>query len=131
MLEGVTVSDSIIRSAAATLRAEFEHVRLYEPQPGAMIFLASTAPIEPELQLARSGAPITSEIMHYSSMGMNGVEDLLAALVADNAGIDALVEGIAAHSDNEWTGFRDDEQANTDAVNASIVAADRLRRSMH
>jgi tetratricopeptide (TPR) repeat protein len=128
MLEGVTVSDSIVRSAAATLRGEFEYVRLYEPEAGAMIFLASTAPIEPELQLARSGAPITSEIMHYSSMGMNGVEDLLAALVADETGIEALVEGIAAHSDNGWGGFRDDRQANADAVDASIVAADPLRR---
>jgi len=92
LIDGAAADSHNARTIAATLRAEFAHVRLYQPEPGSLIFLASAMPIEPERQLARSGAPITSEVMHYSRIGMNGVEDLLAALVADDAGIDALAQ---------------------------------------
>ncbi len=77
----------LLRTLAATLRSEFEHVRLYQPGPQVLAFLASDTALTPEQQLARSGAPITDDVMHYSRMGMNGVEDLLTALVMDEAGV--------------------------------------------
>lgn len=81
------IDEALLRTLASTLRSEFEHVRLYQPGPQVLVFLASDAEMTPEQQLSRSGDPITDDIMHYSRMGMNGVEDLLTALVMDEAGV--------------------------------------------
>lgn len=81
------IDEPLLRTLAATLRSEFENVRLYQPGSQVLVFLASDTELTPELQLSRSGDPITDDIMHYSRMGMNGVEDLLTALVMDEAGV--------------------------------------------
>lgn len=81
------IDEPLLRTLAATLRSEFEHVRLYEPGSQMLVFLASDSELTPEQRLSRSGDPITDDIMHYSRMGMNGVEDLLTALVMDEAGV--------------------------------------------
>lgn len=96
-----------LRRLAATLRSAFEHVRLYRPGEGLLAFIASDAPLEPELQLARSGRPITDDIMHYSRMGLNGVEDLLVALAVDEAGLADFAAGaIVGSDDNLQTALR-------------------------
>jgi len=84
------VDAPLLRTLAATLRSEFENVRLYQPGSQVLVFLASDGGLTPELQLSRSGAPITDDIMHYSRMGMNGVEDLLTALAMDEEGVAAF-----------------------------------------
>ncbi len=81
------IDEPLLRTLAATLRSEFEHVRLYQPGAEVLAFLASDTELTPELQLSRSGDPLTDDIMHYSRMGINGVEDLLTALVMDEAGV--------------------------------------------
>ena len=54
------VDESLLRSLAATLVAEYDYVRLYHPMSQVLMFLASDAPLDVELELARSGQPIST-----------------------------------------------------------------------
>ena len=81
------VDEPLLRTLAATLMAEFEYVRLYHPRARVLMFLASDAPLNVELELARTGRPIIDDVRHFSRFGINGVEDLLAALAIDEQGM--------------------------------------------
>ena len=86
-MNGEFVDESLLRTLAATLLAEFRYVRLYHPTVRVLMFLASDAPLEVELELARTGRPIAEDVMHYSRLGIISVEDLLASLAMDEQGI--------------------------------------------
>ncbi len=94
------VDEPLLRTLAATLLAEFPSVRLYQPAAQVLVFLASEGSLDIELQAARSGQPFTSDIMHYSRIGMNSVEDLLAALMMDQEGIEAFAAEAPISTDN-------------------------------
>jgi len=94
------VEERLLRTLAATLRAEFANVRLYHPSAQVLMFLASEAPLDIETQLARTGQPFTSDVMHYSRLGMNGVEDLLVALAMDEAGVESFARRAPLSTDN-------------------------------
>ena len=81
------LDEALLRTLAATLAAEFEYVRLYHPSARVLMFLASDAPLDVELELARTGRPLVDDVMHFSRFGLNGVEDLLAALAMDEQGV--------------------------------------------
>ena len=81
------VDEDLLRTLAATLLAEFEYVRLYLPWTRVLMFLASDAPLDLEIELARTGRPIVEDILHFSRMGIYGVEDLLASLAVDEQGM--------------------------------------------
>ena len=81
------VDEPLLRTLAATLIAEYEYVRLYQPAARVLMFLASDAPLDVELELARTGRPIVENAQHFSRFGINGVEDMLAALALDEQGI--------------------------------------------
>ena len=86
-MNGEFVDEPLLRTLAATLMAEFEFVRLYQPRARVLMFLASNAPINVEQELARTGRPIIDDVLHFSRFGINGVEDLLAALTLDEQGM--------------------------------------------
>ena len=94
------VEAPLLRTLAATLLAEFPHVRLYHPASQVLMFLASEELLDVELQVARSGQPFTADIMHYSRMGMNSVEDLVAALTMDQEGIEAFAADAPISTDD-------------------------------
>ncbi len=94
------VDEPLLRTLAATLLAEFTNVRLYHPAAQVLMFLASEGPLDVELQVARSGQPFTADIMHYSRMGMNSVEDLVAALTMDQEGVEAFAAGAPISTDD-------------------------------
>ena len=54
------VDEPLLRSLAATLVAEYDYVRLYHPMSRVLMFLASEAPLDVELELAQSGRPIAT-----------------------------------------------------------------------
>ena len=73
-----------------------------------MVFLASDGPLDIELQVARTGQPFTDDIMHYSRIGLNSVEDLLAALMMDQEGIEAFAaEAPISTDDNNLMATRE------------------------
>ena len=86
-MNGEFVDEPLLRTLAATLMAEFEYVRLYQPTARVLMFLASDAPLDVETELARTGRPIIDDVLHFSRFGINGVEDLLAALAIDEQGM--------------------------------------------
>ncbi|NIW24639.1 MAG: hypothetical protein GWN29_08790 [Gammaproteobacteria bacterium] len=95
------VDEDLLRTLAATVSSEFEHVRLYQPSPPTLMFVASMAPLDVELQLARTGLPLSSDVLHFSYLGMNGVEDLLAALIADESAIAEFAAGAPISTDDD------------------------------
>ena len=81
------VDEALLRTLAATLTVEFEFVRLYQPTTRVLMFLASNAPLDVELEVARTGRPFVDHPTHYSRLSLHGVEDLLAALAMDEEGL--------------------------------------------
>ena len=76
------------------------NVRLYRPSARVLMFLASDAPLDVELELARTGRPIIGDVMHFSLFGINSVEDLLASLAIDEQGILAFARGAEISTDD-------------------------------
>jgi spermidine synthase len=85
---------------AATLLAEFGHVRLYHPGARTLVFLASDAPLDLELELVRTGIPLATQRAYFARLGVHSVEDLLAALAMDRAGVAAFAAGAPLSTDD-------------------------------
>ncbi len=94
------VDAPLLRSLAATVLEGFSHVRLYQPNAQMLMFLGSDQELEPELQLARTGQPIINDVMHFSRMGINAVEDLVGALVMDQEGLEKFSLGAPLSTDD-------------------------------
>ena len=92
---------ALLRSLAATLLSRFAEVRLYQPAPGALLFLASDGGLNLEAQAAKHGRPLTAAESHYASVGINAVEDLVVALQADTQGLRRFVGDAPANSDDD------------------------------
>ncbi|MEE3198035.1 MAG: fused MFS/spermidine synthase, partial [Pseudomonadota bacterium] len=95
------VDAPLLRSLAATVLEGFSHVRLYQPNTQMLMFLGSDQELEPELQLARTGQPITNDIMHFSRIGINAAEDLVGALVMDQEGLEKFSLGAPLSTDDD------------------------------
>ena len=94
------LDEPLLRSLAATLLAEFEYVRLYNPSTQVLLFLASDAPLDVEIEAARTGRPFSDDPMHFSSLGLHSVEDLLVALALDEQGILSFSRGAELSTDD-------------------------------
>ena len=87
------VDETLLRQLAATLLAEFDNVRVYQPASLALHFLASDGPLDLERQMAATGRPLRDAPAHYSRNGIDGPADLVATLLLDEAGVAALAAG--------------------------------------
>ena len=94
------VDAELLRSLAATLLGDFENVRMYHGGASVLFFLASDGPLDLELELARTGRPLTTNLLHYSYLGLNGVEDFVAALVLDESGTERFAAGARPSTDD-------------------------------
>lgn len=90
----------LLKTVGATLLDVFKHVRLYHPYPEMLIFLASDAPLDPERELARTGEPLASSAAHYAQLGINGLEDIVSALLLDEEGLRELCTGTQISTDD-------------------------------
>lgn len=91
----------LLRQLAATLAAEFEYVRVYQPSSLALHFVASDSPIDIEASLATTGRPVIDEPEHFSRNGINGPADVIAALLLDEDGVRGLAGKMAAITDDD------------------------------
>ena len=94
------LSEDLLRTLAATVRDTFENVRVYATTGTVLLFLASDEPIDIERQLLRTGQPLTSNLLHYSYMGLNGADDFIAALALDERGVEEFAGDAPLSTDN-------------------------------
>ena len=94
------IDESLLRTLCATVLAHFPNVRIYQPAPTTLLFLASDDDLSIERALQQTGRPISDSPDHYALMGLQSVEDLLIALTTDEEGVRALAEGVSVNSDN-------------------------------
>ena len=84
------LDEDLLRTLAATVLDTFENVRVYAATGTVLLFLASDEPLDIERQVLRTGRPLTSDLLHYSYMGLNGADDFIAALALDERGVEAF-----------------------------------------
>jgi spermidine synthase len=97
----IFMDEGLLRSLTATLLSVFPQVRVYRPDPNTIVFLASEAPLDLEIELARTGMPLRAAPLHYARFGINNAEDLVAALVLDVEGARRMAEGSPVITDDE------------------------------
>jgi hypothetical protein len=90
--------------------------------------------LEPEAELAATGAPLAFAPFHYARVGINTVEDLVTALAADGDGARALAAGAPLITDDDnrmaTSSVYDFGQGLTpDAVGRVLAPHDPLQRS--
>ena len=94
------LDEDLLRTLAATVLDTFENVRVYTATGTVLLFLASDGPLDIERQVLRTGRPLTSDLLHYSYMGLNGADDFIAALALDERGVAEFAAGAPLSTDN-------------------------------
>lgn len=94
------VDEDLLRTLAATVLDTFENVRVYAASGTVLLFLASDGPLDIERQVLRTGQPLTSDLLHYSYMGLNAADDFVAALALDEQGVAAFAGGAPLSTDD-------------------------------
>ena len=94
------VDDDLFKALGSTLLSVFPNVRLYQPQPRVMFFLASAGELDLERQLLQTGEPLRSSPEAYRLMGINGVNALIPALQLDEEGMRHVCAGVSPNTDD-------------------------------
>lgn len=94
------LTEDLLRSLSATLLDVFDAVRVYRPDPRTLLFVASTHALDVEASLAATGKPLSSSPSHYARVGINTLEDVVAALALDTQGVRALASGAPLITDD-------------------------------
>jgi spermidine synthase len=95
------VSEELLRSLVATLLDVFPHVRAYQVEAGVLFFLASAAEINPEAHVLATGEPFKSSPEEFRRKGLGSVNDLVAALAWNEAGLRQLAADAPLITDND------------------------------
>lgn len=128
------LDEGLLRSLTATLLDVFAAVRIYRPDPNTLVFLASDSPLEPETRLAATGLPLSLSPLHYARFGINGAEDLVAALVADADGARRLAADAPLITDDmnrlaTARMYRRGRGLTADAAGRVLASGDPLQRA--
>jgi spermidine synthase len=94
------LDEKLLRSLTATMLDVFGELRVYRPDPSTLVFVASRQPFDIEARIASTGQPLNRAPFHYARFGINGLEDLVAALVLDTASARELASGAALITDD-------------------------------
>jgi spermidine synthase len=86
-----------LRALVASLVDVFPHVRVYQPSAGALLLLASPAPLELERGATRALELAPAE---FAEMGVFGPESVAAALSLDDEGSRRFADGAARNTDD-------------------------------
>jgi spermidine synthase len=94
------LNPELFACVGATLLDTYEHLRLYRPIPGMLLFLASQTALEVERELVRTGAPIAADPDYWNAIGVSDINELLALLALEQEGIEALcAQGVVSTDD--------------------------------
>lgn len=91
---------SLLRRLAATIAGEFSHVRVYEPVPMSLVFLASARPLDPGDWFAARAPDSAIDPDLWRNAGIVVPEDLRWSLLLDDAGVRQLAAGVMPVSDD-------------------------------
>jgi spermidine synthase len=91
------VDESLLRSLLATLLEVFPHLRLYQPDTGSVLFIASQQPLDLENQVERA---VAHDPAGFARLGVRVREDLAAALVLDEGGARKVSAGAQPVTDD-------------------------------
>lgn len=117
------VDEFLLRSLCATLLDVFPYVRVYQWDPEVLFFLGSDAPLNVELDMARTGRPIYDDVLTYLAKGVGSVEDVVAALAMDQENVEAFsVGGRVITDDNNYLATGSARAMDQ----GSVLRADRL-----
>ncbi len=81
------VTESLLRSLCATILDVYEYVRVYQWTTEVLFFMGSDEPLNVEIDLSTTGRPLIDDPIHYLEKGVGSVEDVLTALMMDEANI--------------------------------------------
>jgi len=91
------VDEALFRSLLATLLDVFPHLRLYQPDPGSVLFVASSEPLALEDQVERA---VAQDPAGFARLGVRVREDLAATFVLDEAGARIVAAGAPLTTDD-------------------------------
>jgi spermidine synthase len=92
------VDEELLRSLIATLLDVFPHVRLYEADPGSVLFVSAPEPFELE---SRAEEVMARDPETFARAGLRVREDLAAALLLDETGARAIASDAPVATDDE------------------------------
>ena len=93
------VDEALLRTLAATVLEQFSHVQLYQPERQVLLFLASDEPLEVWDGAQGAAKALAAHRRHYNRLGMRAVEDALAMLTLDDAGLRAFAANAPLNTD--------------------------------
>ena len=91
------VDEGLLRSLVSTLHDVFTHVALFRPAPGAVLFVASDAPIDP---VAGAAIALERAPAEYLRFGLRVPEDVAAAWELGGDGVAAFAGDAAVITDD-------------------------------
>ncbi|HTF35303.1 MAG TPA: fused MFS/spermidine synthase [Myxococcota bacterium] len=91
------VDEFLLRSLVATLLDVFPHVQVYRPEPGAVLFVASAAPLDPAGSADRA---LGADPLLYATLGLHEVSDVMRALVLDEQAARRFALGAPVNTDD-------------------------------
>lgn len=91
------VDERLLRSLVATLLDVFPHVEVYRPEPNAVLFAASLAPLDAAQTADRA---IAADPALYASLGLYDAADVTRALVLDEAAARAFAMDAPVNRDD-------------------------------
>lgn len=94
------IDAELLQRLTATVAGIFSNVRLYNPLPNVLLFLASDGPLTIEQDALAAGSLSRHTGFDYRHVGISSTEDIASALLLDEVGIRAFAEGIAPNTDN-------------------------------
>lgn len=94
------VDDFLLKALSASMLDVFTYVRMYQVDPGTLFFMGSEQPLEPERQMARTGLPLSDDVLTYLEEGVGAPEDLLVALTMDQEKLEKFSAGAPTITDN-------------------------------
>ena len=94
------VDDFLLKALSASMLDVFSYVRMYQVDPGTLFFMGSEQPLDPERQMARTGLPLSDDVLTYLEQGIGAPEDLLVALTMDKENLENFSAGAPPITDN-------------------------------
>lgn len=91
------VDEALFRSLLATLLDVFPHLRLYQPDPGSVLFLAGSEPLAFESHVERA---VAQDPAGFARLGVSVAEDVAGAFLLDEEGARAVSAGAPLTTDD-------------------------------